>query len=356
MPVYNSEKYLKSAIESVLNQTFKNFELILIDDGSTDNSYEICNNYYNLDRRIIVIHKINGGICSARNLGLNKASGKYIMFIDNDDILDSCAMEIGINFMNSNNLDLFKFERTEYLVNDEKIIKRKKNRFDNKIYEKNTIIENIIKFRSKQMLTFVWDSIFKKEIIENNKISFNEEYKTGNEDIEFCLMYIQYCNKIMFYNKSLYNHYTRIGFSTSSKNSFNKYEDNIKLAKYSKDVYLKNGVQIDKYCVEYGNIMASSMIYPTCCLINDKNLELKILKKIAILKQLRNNDIFCVKFNILNFIKAFSLSKRNSIYYILFEKKFYFTLIVVDKISRLLILQYRKLRIYTNNVKTMSII
>lgn len=85
VPVYNVEKYLTRCIDSILNQTFSNFELILIDDGSPDRCGEICDTYVQKDARIVVIHKENGGVSSARNKGLDIAKGKYLTFVDSDD-------------------------------------------------------------------------------------------------------------------------------------------------------------------------------------------------------------------------------------------------------------------------------
>ena len=88
VPVYNVEKYLSECIDSILAQTFRNFELILIDDGSKDKSGEICDGYALKESRIKVIHKENGGACTARNIGLANASGKYVSFVDSDDFMD----------------------------------------------------------------------------------------------------------------------------------------------------------------------------------------------------------------------------------------------------------------------------
>ena len=91
IPVYNAEKYLGRCIESVLSQTYRDFELILVDDGSSDSSGQICDAYANKDARIHVIHKENGGVSSARNRGIKEALGEYIMFIDSDDsIVEHC--------------------------------------------------------------------------------------------------------------------------------------------------------------------------------------------------------------------------------------------------------------------------
>ena len=89
VPVYNVEKYLEKCIKSILNQTFTDFELILVNDGSTDKSGVICDNYKNIDDRIIVIHKKNEGLSSARNSGLDIAKGRYIGFVDSDDYINN---------------------------------------------------------------------------------------------------------------------------------------------------------------------------------------------------------------------------------------------------------------------------
>ena len=94
VPVYNVEKYLNATIESIVNQTYKNLELILVDDGSTDSSPKICDNWAEKDSRIKVIHKTNGGVSSARNAGLNIAAGDYIAFVDGDDYIDPDMYEV----------------------------------------------------------------------------------------------------------------------------------------------------------------------------------------------------------------------------------------------------------------------
>ena len=88
VPVYNVEKYLNKCIDSIINQTYKNLEIILVDDGSQDSSGKICDEYTKKDNRIKVIHKENGGVSSARNIGLNNATGEWIAFIDADDWVD----------------------------------------------------------------------------------------------------------------------------------------------------------------------------------------------------------------------------------------------------------------------------
>ena len=94
VPVYNAEKYISKCIDSILSQTFKDFELILINDGSTDNSDLICDKYASIDNRVKVFHKKNGGAGSARNLGIQKASGDWVMFVDSDDWIEPECLDI----------------------------------------------------------------------------------------------------------------------------------------------------------------------------------------------------------------------------------------------------------------------
>ena len=107
IPVYNVEKYLDKCLKSVLNQTYKNIEIIVINDGSTDNSLKICKKYK--DKRIVLIDKENGGVSSARNKGLELASGKYITFVDSDDWLELDAIENMVSFIEKENVDFVRF-------------------------------------------------------------------------------------------------------------------------------------------------------------------------------------------------------------------------------------------------------
>ena len=111
VPVYNSEKYLPETIDSILNQKFADFELILIDDGSKDSSGVICDSYAAKDSRVRVIHKENGGICSARNAGLKIARGEYLAFCDNDDKYLPNLLEDNYELAKEYNADIVRFKR-----------------------------------------------------------------------------------------------------------------------------------------------------------------------------------------------------------------------------------------------------
>ena len=103
VPVYNVEKYLERCIDSLVNQTLKDIEIILVDDGSTDDSGNICDKYAKKDKRIKVIHKENGGLSDARNIGLSIANGRYLQFVDSDDFIHKQMIEILYNTIINNN-------------------------------------------------------------------------------------------------------------------------------------------------------------------------------------------------------------------------------------------------------------
>ena len=113
VPVYNVEQYLHQCIDSILHQTFQDFELILVDDGSPDDCPKICDEYAKNDSRIKVIHKTNGGLSSARNAGLQIARGEYISFIDSDDFLDPITYTHVFSIFNKENVDVVIFGRYE---------------------------------------------------------------------------------------------------------------------------------------------------------------------------------------------------------------------------------------------------
>ena len=105
VPVYNVEKYLRKCIDSIINQTYKNLEIILVDDGSPDKCGEICDEYAKKDNRVKVIHKKNAGVSSARNDGIDNATGEYIIFVDSDDWLEDNAIEIMVDKLNEYDYD-----------------------------------------------------------------------------------------------------------------------------------------------------------------------------------------------------------------------------------------------------------
>lgn len=156
VPVYNVELYLDKCIQSILAQSYPNFELLLIDDGSSDGSKEICDKYAKLDSRIRVFHRINGGVSSARNAGLEKAKGDWIAFIDADDwVFPNFLSDFVANL--ENNVDLYIQGYVD--SNNDKFVK------DNRYWVSSDLIVELDDVYLGQLYGFVWNKLFKSSII-----------------------------------------------------------------------------------------------------------------------------------------------------------------------------------------------
>ncbi len=184
IPVFNVEEYLPRCLDSVLNQTYSDLEIILVNDGSTDNSGEICDRYAENDSRIKVIHKENGGVSSARNTGLDMATGEFIGFVDGDDVLDLKMYEVLISNARKYNCDISCCQLATIDIDG-----TKKAYYDNEsaIFEKDYLIKNYFfdEFVKDTMYSQC-NKIFKKDIIENLR------YKP-----------YRYCEDILFIFESL---------------------------------------------------------------------------------------------------------------------------------------------------------
>lgn len=160
MPVYNVEKTLSRAIESILNQSFSNLELILVNDGSTDSSKEICENYALKDNRIRLVNKTNGGLSSARNEGLKNIKGDFITFIDSDDYLELNTYQLFYEKLVQEKIDLYVFNVCRIRNNKEEIL----NSIEKKVEGSEEIIKNF--FMYKGIDFYAWNKIYKKELFD----------------------------------------------------------------------------------------------------------------------------------------------------------------------------------------------
>lgn len=202
VPVYNTEKYLEQCIESILTQTYNNFELILINDGSTDNSKKICEKYQEKDERVSLFNTSNNGVSSARNLGIEKCTGKYITFIDSDDYIERQTLELIINKVEDNDL-LIIGEVKDFYKNDT-LIKSKKENSLMKDLTIDNIRNNIKTIFSEIKMDSVHCKIYLNKIIKEKQLRFNEKVNI-REDTLFNIQYLRYCCKLKSLNKELYH-------------------------------------------------------------------------------------------------------------------------------------------------------
>lgn len=220
VPIYNVEKYLNRCVDSILAQTWSDFELILIDDGSSDRSGVICDEYAQKDGRVRVIHKENGGVSSARNAGLDAAEGELVAFVDSDDYVDERYLEE----LTAPDGDLIVC-RVHKILTDGTQEPHCPSRTGTE--EINAVI-----LFTEGFLNTVWGKLFKKEIIEQHHIRFQEDMTYG-EDAMFALNYADYCTDVFLIDRPLY-YYVKYKANTLtttvSKNSvvsYHKHSDRI---------------------------------------------------------------------------------------------------------------------------------
>ena len=186
VPVYNAEEYIEKCVSSIMNQTYKNLEIILINDGSTDNSGKMCDRYVKKDKRVVVLHKDNGGISSVRNTGIELATGDYIAFVDADDWISEDAFEYLIKNAKKYKADITCC-RSYHVVKERKIfISDEKTYF----FDKNEAITNLV---SNEIIgNTVWRKLFKKKLFKGITFPINRTY----EDIHVTHKLILKANKI----------------------------------------------------------------------------------------------------------------------------------------------------------------
>lgn len=231
VPVYNVEKYLEKCLNSLINQDYKNVEIILVDDGSTDTSGEICDKFEKIDSRIKVIHKENNGVSSARNTGLKSANGDYICFVDADDYIMKDYVEYLYELLINNNADISL--TTEMFGN-----------FNTKQTKK--IVQNIISGEdaSEKILCYkipigVYCKLFKKSFIDQNNISFFEDIFMG-EGFNFNMLAFQNANTVSVGNKKIYYYRRDNSTSATTKFSIKKCENSLyAMEKMKKNLIIK---------------------------------------------------------------------------------------------------------------------
>lgn len=219
VPVYNVQNYIERCLNSLVNQTFKDIEIITINDGSTDKSLELLNKYAKEDIRVSVIDLGDEGVSYCRNLGIEKANGKYIMFVDSDDWIDSSMVEVMYKKAEENKLDLvmcsyireFKDHSKEKIFNLPQEIIYKEDKVKNELLRKlvGPIKEELSNPEMLDALGTVWGKLYRADILKENKIKFVDLKEIGSaEDTLFNIFTFNYLKKVMFLNKSMY-HYWR---------------------------------------------------------------------------------------------------------------------------------------------------
>lgn len=227
IPAYNANAFLSSTLESILSQEYPNFEILLINDGSTDNTEEIGTHYASLDKRISLISKNNEGVSIARNKGLDMAQGEYILFIDADDILYPNALSTLYNSLISVKTDYLRYE---YQTIDEKgnslypnYEAKLRKKVSNQTLDAADCITHIVRNEF-----FLWSGVFQKGIIDKYHLRFMEDC-TYNEDTLFMLQFFMHSKIHVYLPKTLYG-YRKFEGAVTARFTEKNYQDVKKVA------------------------------------------------------------------------------------------------------------------------------
>ena len=259
IPVYNAEKCLGYCLNSIASQTYRNLEIILVNDGSTDDSLKICNNYAFLDSRIRVIDIPNAGVSNARNVGLKAATGEYIEFADADDVLNPKMVETLVDKMDTYQSDLVicGFEMVSLNSNQQPqdiIHFNSASLGEECVYTQQLFFEKLscILWRTS-LLECPWNKMFRKDIIRNYNLQFPIDKSLG-EDFCFNIDYFAYVNKAVILSDELYYYMQINQTALTRKFQANYFEDQLYLIKKFDDVVRKN-IKLSKqervYLAEY---------------------------------------------------------------------------------------------------------
>ncbi len=293
IPAYNSEKFLAKCIDSILNQTYSDFELLLINDGSTDTTANICENYLEKDSRVKVYHQQNSGPSTARNTGLKYAQGKWIVFVDSDDYLDNDYLES--LFLNECKVDLaiggykknLKNKITSCMPPQEDFLKT------------NEVATFFFELEKQNFFDYTWGKALKKEIIDKHKLSFNPSYVYGEDKI-FVFNYLKHIQSLSMVPVDGYNYIlndTGLSSKIYGYNEIKTWHDNLmELYDDIHNLFSINKEQSNE--LKYDSIRYYTL-YKLQVLFDNKfkTSKKEIITEIkAILKEFATNDNFNTKY------------------------------------------------------------
>ena len=240
VPIYNSEQFLKKCIDSLINQTYGEIEILLIDDGSTDKSSEICDWYSKNYKNIKSFHLKNGGVSKARNFGINNCNGEYIQFVDADDFVENDYVEymMGLNENGKSDLVICGINKVEYkntaYTTLGKITINKKHKYDK--YSLKSIMADLI---NNSYINYCYSKLIRRDVIIKNNLLFDENINLG-EDTIFVLNIIEKANEIVIDSNTPYNYVLHSKETLTYKIRDNKFEILNNLSKYIKKICINN--------------------------------------------------------------------------------------------------------------------
>lgn len=330
MPVYNSGVYLDVAVKSILVQSLTDFELILVDDGSTDGSSERCDYYQSVDTRVKVIHQKNRGICNARNAALKIAKGEYVGFSDHDDefVPDSLSMTYQVAV--DNQADVVKFRKKEFIYREGRLIRTKEDLFPNLILDKEGIRNDIFFLKNAGVLNCVWDGLYKRTFFD--KYHFDSSYRTGGEDIAFMYSIVPNITKLILLDKVFYFHYIRRGFSTSTKFNIDNINSKVRLCQQKNTLLRELGIDREQYIYDYTYYLIRFVYCPVVAILANSSCPYSLKEKIDVVKEMLNEDYTPSYFLEQSSLDVFKRSKKLGIAYFMLKKSLYKSLFTMFRV------------------------
>lgn len=328
MPVYNAVRYVEAAINSILNQTYTNFELILVDDGATDGSEIICDEKAMQDKRIRVIHQKNKGICGARNAGLKAAEGKYISFCDHDDLYDENYLKRSVECAEKSKAEIVKFTYQVEIWNNDK----KTKVFSKTLPKQNFSVKELCAEYNlfNMAIRGIWNGLYLRAPISKNKIYFDESIKAGMEDYVFNLQLLKVVQFVSMIPDVLFTHFARYQQSTSEKYSPSRYLDIIKTKRYERE-FLKH---IDPFPqVNWIRHHYQYLIVYLRTLMNPDNA-MSWKEKKEQLKLINTKDVYLLSCPATTYFKALKKYPKEAIVSLMFHLRFYSILMYIYKRHR----------------------
>lgn len=329
IPVYNAENFLKTMLETVVNQTLREIEIILINDGSKDRSGEICDDYAKKDARIRVVHQENAGMCAARNLAMDMAVGEYIAFADNDDVMELNLLEKAYGAAKEYDADVVKFGRkSDFLDEKGKVIKTESRTFRKRVYKGNALEKEYFDYGDMGCLRTVWDGIYKTKVIRENNLRFHNEFRYGCEDMIFCRELVPYIHCMVLIEGCFYTHYMRNWYSASSKfnrNALKKFKDCYAL---EKKVWEKLGIDNRQSGKKELEIIKEYILGLTV-MLSEKNCSWSMKQKVD---YLRNESNFNLNLSVEKVKNMWKLNKKQTIAGLLYHMKMYRLLLIFTQL------------------------
>ena len=299
VPIFNAAKYIGNCVNSILKQTFMNYELILVDDGSKDDTLDICTSLAGIDSRIKVIHQENAGSSAAKNAGLSIASGEYIKFCDADDTIDEQYIENLYYGVKNHNADVcigsFRFIN----MCNEVIVSQRVVEVEKGFFSLDEFMEFYPRYMPQAIIGSPCNKLYRREVLSDNSILFNTKLK-NNEDTHFNFEYLSKCKTVYVSDDSYYNYMNRSDVESASKRFIEDLFEVYVLTYLKAQDFLKETNLFDKYIGYQSEYFVGLVIGAINGIINGNN-NYSRKEKLSKLKSICNNTILLSALNSVHF-------------------------------------------------------